>query len=188
METIRDAAKAAGIDEFVDSLPQGYSTVIGEGGTGLSGGQAQRIAIARALFRNPDILILDEATSALDVESAGVVRDTVKRLVEERSGAGTHEIDVERDLDPNRPRLINVKSSKSMKSKGEGKERVGQTAQRPRRNMTVIIITHARDMMAVAEKIIVLDKGRVVEEGGFDELRAKRGAFARLLRGGDLAN
>ncbi|KAF2003911.1 P-loop containing nucleoside triphosphate hydrolase protein [Amniculicola lignicola CBS 123094] len=141
MESIRRAARATGIAEFIDSLPQGYSTVIGEGGSGLSGGQAQRVAIARALVRDPDILILDEATSALDAESAGIIRDTIQRLVEGKGGA--------RDGD-----------------------------------MTVIIITHAREMMAIAEYIVMLDKGRVVEEGKYEELvRNRHGAFGRLLRG-----
>lgn len=158
MESIRAAASAAGIDEFISSLPQGYQTLIGEGGAGLSGGQAQRVAIARAVVREPDILVLDEATSALDVESAGVVRETVRRLVvgrEDGMGRG--------------------------REKGKGK------ARKKKRKMTVIIITHARDMMAVAEKVIMLDKGRLVEEGRFDELRRRRrkgGQFARLLRGG----
>ncbi|KAF2275038.1 P-loop containing nucleoside triphosphate hydrolase protein [Westerdykella ornata] len=156
MDSIRAAATAAGIDEFISSLPQGYQTLIGEGGAGLSGGQAQRVAIARALAREPDILVLDEATSALDVESAGVVRETVRRLVVRGAGEGGRS-----------------------RGKGKGKGKVGE------RKMTVIIITHARDMMAVAEKVIMLDKGRVVEEGGFDELRRKKGGhFATLLRGG----
>ncbi|RMZ72336.1 ABC a-pheromone efflux pump [Pyrenophora seminiperda CCB06] len=85
MESIRAAAEAAGVDDFIDSLPQGYKTLIGEGGTSLSGGQAQRLSIARALVRDPDILILDEATSSLDVASAGVIRDTILRLVSSSS-------------------------------------------------------------------------------------------------------
>ncbi|ORY19823.1 P-loop containing nucleoside triphosphate hydrolase protein [Clohesyomyces aquaticus] len=145
MDQILQAAAAAGIAEFISGLPQGYYTLVGEGGTGLSGGQAQRVSIARALMRKPDVLILDEATSALDAESAAIIRDTVRRLVaQSRNGGG-------------------------------GKEK---------RDMTVLIITHAREMMAIAEHVIMLDKGRVVEEGGFDELKKKRGPFAGLLRGG----
>ena len=137
--TIVAAAERAGIHDFINSLPQGYSTVVGEGGMGLSGGQAQRIAIARALVRNAAVLILDEATSALDVESANLVRQTVQNLVWEREG---------RDA------------------------------------MTVIIITHSREMMEIAESVVVLDQGWVVEHGEFWELVGRNGALANLLSGG----
>lgn len=134
---IRVAAQAAGIDDFIASLPEGYNTHIGDGGAGLSGGQAQRIVIARALVRRPKILVLDEATSNLDNESAEVVRRTVRGLVEKRG-------------------------------------------------MTVLVITHAREMMTVCERIVVVEKGRVVEEGGFDELMARRGPLRRLLGGAEV--
>jgi ATP-binding cassette subfamily B (MDR/TAP) protein 1 len=182
VESIRAAAEAAGVSEFIDSLPQGYNTLIGEGGTGLSGGQAQRLSIARALVRNPDILILDEATSALDVSSANTIRDTILRLV--------------------RPTPISPSSSRSPRSpeisprsRGSGiwdevdkdwdiKAVHGENGKEPRKQMTVIIITHAREMMAIAEHIVMLDGGRVVEQGSFGELKKKRGgAFGRLLRG-----
>ncbi|KAK4953488.1 ATP-dependent permease, partial [Elasticomyces elasticus] len=123
LSNIRRAAKQAGIDDFIMSLPSGYSSLVGEGGMGLSGGQSQRIAIARALVREPSVLILDEATSALDVESAALIRQTVQELM------------------------------MTMTGKEEG-----------RKKMTVIIITHSRDMMAIAERIVVLDQGSVVEE------------------------
>jgi len=151
IDSVRAAAHAAGVSDFIDSLSNGYRTLIGEGGTGLSGGQAQRLAIARALVRDPDILILDEATSALDVASAGIVRDTIRSLVRSTGGVA---------------------------GKGMGK---GTEA---RRDMTVIIITHARDMMAIAELVIMLERGSVVEQGRFGELKRKKGgAFGRLLRG-----
>ena len=130
------AARRAGIHDFIVSLPRGYETVIGDGGLGLSGGQVQRIVIARALCRRPKILILDEATSALDGESAWVVRNSVSQLVREESG------------------------------------------------MTVIIITHSRDMMQCADYVVVLEQGRVAEEGGFRELVARKGKLWEMLRVG----
>ncbi|KAL8966820.1 MAG: hypothetical protein Q9183_003196 [Haloplaca sp. 2 TL-2023] len=85
-QAIERAAEVAGIHAFITSLPGGYQTLIGEGGTGLSGGQLQRIAIARAIARQPKLLILDEATSALDGENAKGVRDLVRRLASEGVG------------------------------------------------------------------------------------------------------
>ena len=138
---VRAAATSAGIHEFVASLPLGYDTLIGDGGMGLSGGQAQRIAIARALARHPELLILDEATSALDVESASLIRDTVQRLLAESRQPGA-------------------------------------------KPLTVLIITHAREMMAIADRIVMLDQGQVVEEGSYQELLAQtNGRFASLLMG-----
>ncbi|KAG9582723.1 putative ABC transporter, partial [Aureobasidium melanogenum] len=138
MASVRRAAAAAGIDGFIMSLSQGYETLVGEGGTGLSGGQAQRLAIARALVRRPAVMILDEATSALDVESSSLVRDTIQGLVE-RDGTG----------------------------------------------MTVIIITHSKDMMSIAKNIIMLSQGQVVERGSYEGLLRKKGEFYHLLRGGE---
>jgi ATP-binding cassette subfamily B (MDR/TAP) protein 1 len=133
---VEHATRRAGIHDFIVSLPRGYETAIGDGGLGLSGGQVQRIVIARALCRRPKILILDEATSALDGESAWVVRKSVSELVREESG------------------------------------------------MTVIIITHSRDMMQCADHVVVLDQGRVAEEGGFRELVARKGKLWEMLRVG----
>ena len=128
---VERAARRAGIHDFIVSLPRGYETVIGDGGLGLSGGQVQRIVIARALCRRPKILILDEATSALDGESAWVVRKSVSELVREESG------------------------------------------------MTVIIITHSRDMMQCADHVVVLEQGRVAEEGEFRNYWLKEGSYGR---------
>ncbi len=79
-ERLRDAAARAGLLEFIDSLPEGFSTVVGERGIRLSGGQRQRIGIARALYKQADLLILDEATSALDSETEAAVMDSVASL------------------------------------------------------------------------------------------------------------
>ncbi|KAL8904522.1 MAG: hypothetical protein Q9207_003212 [Kuettlingeria erythrocarpa] len=83
---IEHAAEVAGIHDFIVSLPRGYQTLIGDGGTTLSGGQAQRIAIARAVARQPLLLILDEATSALDGENAKGIRELVRSLVDQGTG------------------------------------------------------------------------------------------------------
>ncbi|OAX84230.1 hypothetical protein ACJ72_01392 [Emergomyces africanus] len=135
IQNIRSAARAAGIDEFIISLPEGYDTMIGEGGLSMSGGQAQRVVIARALVRKPRILILDEATSNLDTLSAEQIRRTVRRLLRENG----------------EPRLA------------------------------VIIITHAVEMMEIADKIVVVDKGCVVEEGPYLEPMAKKEGKLRGL-------
>jgi ATP-binding cassette subfamily B (MDR/TAP) protein 1 len=136
--SVRWAAAAVGMDDFIMSLPQGYETLVGEGGTGISGGQAQRVAIARALIRKPAVMILDEATSALDVESANLVRDSIQSLVE-RDGTG----------------------------------------------MTVIIITHSKDMMKIASNIIMLSQGQAIEQGSYAGLLRKKGEFFHLLNGGE---
>ncbi|PGH31809.1 ATP-binding cassette, subfamily B (MDR/TAP), member 1 [[Emmonsia] crescens] len=135
IENIRSAAQAAGIDEFISSLPAGYDTIIGDGGLAMSGGQAQRVAIARALVRKPRILILDEATSNLDAYSAEQIRHTVKGLL-----------------------------------MGSGEQR-----------LAVIIITHAVEMMEIADRVVLVDKGCVVEEGPYLELMAKKGGELRKL-------
>ncbi len=123
------------IREFADKLPKGLDTVIGEHGDKLSGGQKQRICIARALIRNPRILILDEATSALDNISEYQVQKAINELIKDR---------------------------------------------------TTFIVAHRLSTIRDADRIVVLDEGRCVECGTFDELMAKKGKFYELKTLSDL--
>lgn len=127
---IESAAKVAHIHEFISGLPKGYETLVGERGIKLSGGEKQRVSIARAVLRNPEIILLDEATSALDSESEKYVQDGLKKLLKDR---------------------------------------------------TAVIIAHRLSTIAHADKIVVLDKGKIVEQGTFEELKKAGGTFANLL-------
>ncbi|WP_413719720.1 ABCB family ABC transporter ATP-binding protein/permease [Silicimonas sp. MF1-12-2] len=128
-EEIVEAARAAKINDFIESLPEGYDTAVGERGLKLSGGEKQRVGIARTLLKNPPILLLDEATSALDTET---------------------EVEIQGEL----------------KAMGEGR--------------TVITIAHRLSTIADADRIVVLEKGEIVEEGNHDSLLAKGGRYASL--------
>jgi ATP-binding cassette subfamily B (MDR/TAP) protein 1 len=135
LANVEHAAQRAGIHDFIISLPRGYETVIGDGGLGLKGEQAQRIVIARVLCRRPKILILNEATSALDGESAWVVRRGVMELARDGSG------------------------------------------------MTVIIITHSRDMMQCADNVMVLEQGEWQRREGLGNCWQGREGLGNYWRG-----
>jgi ATP-binding cassette subfamily B protein len=94
------AARAARIHELIDSLPDGYDTIVGERGYRFSGGEKQRIAIARTILRNPPVLVLDEATSALDTQTERAVQEALDRLAEGRTTiAIAHRLSTVRDAD-----------------------------------------------------------------------------------------
>ena len=126
---IEAAAKTAYAHDFIKALPQGYDTMLGEGGVTLSAGQRQRIAIARAVLRDAPILLLDEATSALDSESETLVQKALDKIMEDR---------------------------------------------------TTIVIAHRLATVMRADRILVLDHGRLVEEGTHQSLIGKGGVYKRL--------
>jgi ATP-binding cassette, subfamily B, bacterial len=126
---IEAAAKAAFAHDFIAALPQGYDTMLGEGGVTLSAGQRQRIAIARAVLRNAPILLLDEATSALDSESETLVQRALDKIMEGR---------------------------------------------------TTLVIAHRLATVIRADRILVFDHGRLVEEGTHQTLISRGGVYARL--------
>lgn len=124
------AAKAANADQFVREFPEGYETIVGERGIKLSGGQRQRLSIARAILRDPRVLILDEATSALDSESEHLVQAALERLQAGR---------------------------------------------------TTLVIAHRLSTIRDANRIVVLDRGRLVEQGTHAELMGRNGVYSRLV-------
>ena len=129
-EKIIEAATVANAHNFITDLPFGYDTVIGDRGLKLSGGQRQRISLARAILKNPPILILDEATSALDTESEILVQEAVERVLAGR---------------------------------------------------TSIVIAHRLSTVQHADRILVLDNGKLIEEGPHTELlRNTEGIYKRL--------
>ncbi|KAH9430294.1 hypothetical protein MCOR02_010009 [Pyricularia oryzae] len=189
------AAREADIHEFIISLPQGYETLVGDGGVALSGGQAQRLCIARALARRPKLLVLDEPTSALDAESGQSVMDTLRTLVCRRDGdlstaaaspllrkaGGTLS-----PYSPQHPDPYNWEGNFFRKSEGRSFSYVhGAAAGTQHRQPAVVVITHSREMMKMADRLVVIDNGCVAETGTYEYLMAAGDSrLAELLDGG----
>ena len=129
IDDIKDAAKAANALDFINELPDGFDTIIGERGAKLSGGQKQRLSIARAIFKNPQILILDEATSSLDSESEQKVKNAIDNLVKDR---------------------------------------------------TVIVIAHRLSTIINSDKILVFEKGQIIDSGKHDSLIEESEVYQKL--------
>ena len=129
-EEVIEALKIANAYEFVKDLPDGIDTNIGDSGNKLSGGQKQRLSIARAVLKNPPIMILDEATSALDTESEKLVQQALENMMQ---------------------------------------------------NRTSVVIAHRLSTIQKADKIVVMKKGRIVEQGTHDELIAYEGTYKKLV-------
>jgi len=128
-EEVVAAARAARCHDFIEALPGGYDTLVGEGGSTLSGGEKQRVSIARALLKNAPIVLLDEATAALDPQNEVHIQAAIDELVRDR---------------------------------------------------TVVVIAHRLHTIARADKIVVIDQGRVVEEGRHEELLGRGGLYKNL--------
>jgi ATP-binding cassette subfamily C protein CydD len=126
---VRAAAAQAGADHFITNLPQGYDTIVGERGQGLSGGEIQRIALARAFLKNAELIVLDEPDASLDPATAALIGASIERLARDR---------------------------------------------------TMLIIAHRLESVRHADRILVIDHGRIIESGDHASLLARHGLYATM--------
>lgn len=131
LENVKKASKIANAEEFIEKLPNEYDENVGEGGGKLSGGQKQRLSIARAVYKNPPIMVLDEATSALDTHSEKLVQDALNNMMA---------------------------------------------------NRTSLVIAHRLSTIMNADKIIVMEDGKIKESGTHTELLSKNGVYSNLIQ------
>lgn len=131
VEEVIHAAEVANAHEFIARMPDGYDTILGERGTGLSGGERQRLSIARAVLKNPSILLFDEATASVDSETESLIQEAIENLIHGR---------------------------------------------------TTLMIAHRLSTLRKANKIIVVDKGEIIEMGSPEELMALKGKYYKLVQ------
>lgn len=131
VESVLHAAEIANAHTFISKMPDAYDTMLGERGVGLSGGERQRVSIARAVLKNPGILIFDEATAAVDSETEFLIQGAIEKLI---------------------------------------------------RGRTTLMIAHRLSTLRKANKIVVVDKGEIIECGHPDELLRRKGKYYKLVQ------
>ena len=136
MEKVMEAAKKACCHDFIMALPEGYDTIIGEGGTSLSGGEKQRISIARAIMKDAPVIILDEATANVDPENEKELMEAIEALTREK---------------------------------------------------TIFMIAHRLKTVRNADRILVLEHGKIVQQGRHEELMGQEGIYKRFVEARELA-
>ena len=130
-DKLLNAVQLAHIQEFIETMPLGYNTMIGSRGNGISQGQKQRLLIARAVYKNPEYLFFDEATNALDTQNERIITENLERFFSGR---------------------------------------------------TVVVVAHRLSTVRNADQIVVLEKGRIIEQGRHVDLIAKKGSYFNLVK------